>query len=187
MRLKTMTAVMAGALLGAAASVQAVPITYDGTLTSAVTVNGVTTQAPFLFDEPVGADYWRFSAPAGANVLVTGRRTAGHYDMALWVFAGLFTDTDQFGGPFDQFTPGFVARFDDEAAPILNGPFGDPQGSFRAAAGGLYTVVVTNGLSNPGAPNSYALTLSAIPEPGTLALFGAGLIGVSRRLRRRLE
>lgn len=185
MRVKTMTAVMAAALLGAATSAQAVPITYDGTLTSAVTASGVTTQDPFLFDEPVGADYWRFSAPAGATVLVSGRRTAGHYDMALWVFAGLFTDTDQFAGPFDQFTPGFVARFDDEAAPFVNGPFGDPQGSFRAAAGGLYTIVVTNGLSDPGTPSSYALTLSAVPEPGTLALFGAGLFGVGGRLRRR--
>jgi hypothetical protein len=185
MRFKTMTAVMAGALLGAAASVQAVPITYDGTLTSGVAVNGVTTQDPFLFDEPIGADYWRFSAPAGATVLVNGRRTAGHYDMALWVFAGLFTDTDQFAGPFDQFSPGFVARFDDEAAPFVQGPFGDPQGSFRAVAGGLYTIVVTNGLSDAGSPNSYALTLSTVPEPGTMALLGAGLLGVVARLRRR--
>ncbi|MEO7270368.1 MAG: alkaline phosphatase PhoX [Vicinamibacterales bacterium] len=181
----TMTAVMACALMSAAAA-EAVPITYDGTLTSAVTASGVSTRDPFQFDEPVGADYWRFSAPAGATVLVTGRRTAGHYDMALWVFAGLFTDTDQFAGPFDQFTPGYVARFDDEAAPFVNGPFGDPQGSFRAVAGGLYTVVVTNGLSDPGSPNAYTLALSAVPEPGTVALFGAGLVGVARRLRRRV-
>ena len=185
MRVNTMAAAIAAALLGAAASAEAVPITYDGTLTSALTVNGVTAQAPFLFDEPIGADYWRFSAPAGADVVVTGRRTAGHYDMALWVFAGLFTDTDQFAGPFDQFTPGFVARFDDEAAPFVKGPFGDPQGTFRAVAGGLYTIVVTNGLSDPGTPNSYALTLSTVPEPGTLGLLGVGLWGLAARRRRK--
>jgi PEP-CTERM motif len=185
MRFKTALLSFACTLLGLAASADAVPITYLGTITSNATVSGVNTQDPFLFDEPVGADYWRYVAPAGATVVVDGNRSAGHYDMALWVFAGVFTDTSQFLGPFDQFTPGFVARFDDETAPNLAGPFGDPQGSFLATAGGVYTLVVTNNISDDDLPNPYTLTVRTVPEPGTMLLIGAGLVAARLRSRTR--
>lgn len=185
MRQKHVLLVLTLALSASTAVVEAVPIVYSGTLASNVPASGVNTQDPFLFDEPVGADYWQFFAPAGATVLVDGRRTSGDYDMALWVFAGIFTDTTQFAGPFDLFTPGFVAKFDDEAPPNVPGPFGDPRGSFVASAGGFYTIAVTNNLSSANPPNLYALTVTAVPEPAAMTLLSVGLLCASRRLRAR--
>lgn len=166
----------------------ATPITYDGTLTSGVPMSGVNTQPFNSFDDPEGADYWQMFLPAQAIVSIKGRRTAPHYDMALWVFSGLFTNTTQFGGLFDQFTPGFIARFDDEIL-VPGSFFGDPGGVFTATVAGFYTFVVTNGLSDLDPPNPYQLQADIVPEPASLVLVGAGLIGMARalRLRRKLD
>jgi hypothetical protein len=156
-------------------------ITYVGQLQNGVPVNGVNNQAPSNSDNPVGAVYYSFYATAGSVVTVTGDRLAGHYDMAFWVFSGLFNDTNDFGGAFDSSDAGFIDFGDDEQPPNIAGPFGDPQSVFNAPVTGFYTVAVTNFLSSAGPPNPFQLQATGIdnvvPEPGTLAMFGT-LVGI---------
>jgi hypothetical protein len=61
----------------------------------------------------------------------------------------------------------------------LNGQL--PLGSFI-----LDFLTPATGGGTIGTPNSAALEISATPEPGTLALFGAGLVGIAGVIRRRL-
>jgi len=62
----------------------------------------------------------------------------------------------------------------------LNGQL--PLGSFI-----LDFLTPATGAGTIGTPNSAALEISAAPEPGTLALFGAGLLGIAGAVRRRLK
>jgi hypothetical protein len=165
----------------------AVPITYEDTLSDGVTVAGVNGQAPSNSANPVGAEYYRFFANAGSNVTVRGDRLAGHYDMSYWIFQGVFADTAAFGASFDAGDPGFIDFGDDEAAPNIPGPFGDPRSAFVAPVSGFYTIAVTNFLSNAGPPNPFELTATGIvnvPEPGTALLIGLGLAGFAFARRR---
>jgi hypothetical protein len=168
----------------------AVPITYnEPPLQPGISRAGVNNQTPGNSDNPVGAEYFRFFANAGSPVTIDGDRLAGHYDMSFWVFSGIFADTNAFGPSFDSGDPGFIAFADDEQAPAIPGPFGDPFSAFNAPVTGFYTVAVTNFLSSSGPPNPFALTatgIAQVPEPGTLLLFGAGL-GAFGWYRRRYQ
>lgn len=174
-----------GALLAA-------PITYQTQLQDGVPVVGVINQPNGSFGDPVGAQYYSFSATAGSLVEVNGDRLDGPYDMSFWVMSGLFSDTDEFGG----FLPGpnFIAFADDEDPPFLAGPFGDPRTSFLAPTTGFYTIAVTNNASNSDPPFGFRLQATGIanadspatPEPGTLVLFGIALaLGIGCYLYKR--
>ena len=168
------------AALAIAGPATAAPIVYEGTLHNGVQVAGVNTQAAGNQANPVGADYWQFQASAGSLVTVFGDRQAGHYDMAFWIHSGLYADTNDisFGGA------GFIAFGDDQDAPNIAGPFGDPRAVFIAPVTGWYTVAVTNFLSNGQPPNPYTLEARGVPEPMTLSLLGLGLAAAGVRRRR---
>jgi hypothetical protein len=174
-----------GAMLATATAAEAVPIVYLGQLNPGVPVAGVNTQVQSSESDPVGADYWSFHATAGSAVTLIGERSALHYDMSMWVFQGLFADTNDFGASFDLGDAPF-ADFGDDENPDP-GPFGDPQIVFNAPVTGFYTVAVTNFLSSQGPPNPYTLEARGVsaPEPGLLALLGMGVAGLVRARRRQ--
>jgi|SoiMethySBSTD1v2_1073268.scaffolds.fasta_scaffold4229760_1 hypothetical protein len=81
-------------------SLQADPIVYIDTLQPGVPVTGIQTQPAGNPDNPIGAQYYMFSATAGANVDIFGDRLDSAYDMSFWVLSGVYTDTTQFGSAF---------------------------------------------------------------------------------------
>ena len=191
MKARLVACVCAVALTASVRVATATPIVYEGdlVLTPASTVSGTLAVAGF-FDEAAFADFWRFSAVAGQRIDIGGFRRDADYDMAFWIYRGVFSDTDQFtGGPFGVGTfhssqAGYVGFFDDEApAAIPGGPFGDPRATFIAPVTGLYTIAVTSNVSFGTGPYDYRL--AAVPEAGTLILMGAGLTGIAAAARRR--
>ena len=77
---------------------------------------------------------------------------------------------------------------DDENAPNVPGPYGDPNTRFFAGTAGFYTVAVANFVSgDPGSDGLFdyrlvafgiqnAPNVQAVPSPAVLALMGLGLV-----------
>ena len=167
-------------------AVQATPISYTN-LANGVPVTGQIS-ATHTYNNPVGAQYYSLYAAAGTMVNVVGARLEGTYDMAFWVFRGLFMDTNDFGGEFSYTAPPFVTIGDDENAPNVPGPYGDPNTRFFAGTAGFYTIAVANFVSgDPGSDGLFDFRLvafdiqntpnvQAVPAPAVLALMGLGLV-----------
>ena len=170
-------------------TIQASPIIYAGALTSGVTVTGSNSQPSGSEDNPVGAEYYSFTATAGDTIDIFGDRLVGGYDMSFWVLDGVYTDTTEIiGGSFPG-TQALFSRFaDDEDPPNIAGSFGDPHETFVAPFTGSYTVAVTNFASAVAGPYPFELTMVAVPEPTTLGVLSIGAIGmVARAARRRRQ
>ncbi len=187
-----MKSILLAFLLGfiAVPAAQATPISYTR-LSNGVPVVGQIA-ATHVYNNPVGAQYYSLFANAGSTVNVVGARLEANYDMAFWLFRGLFADTNDFGGLFAYSSPAFVTIGDDENPANIPGPYGDPNSSFFVSTSGFYTVAVANFVSGDPGPDGlfdYRLTargISAqnIPAPAVLALLGLGLVVLAYTHRR---
>lgn len=154
---------------------QAAPITYLGTLQSGVPVSD---SVPLGNLNLTLADYWQFTLTEETGVTITGHRIDGGLDPAFYLYRGLWTDTTQLGSP--------LAFADDELAPAVAGPWGDPFLN-RELPEGDYTVAFLSFLSAGPGPFAYCLELNGpadscgdrqVPMPATLLLLGLGAIGI---------
>jgi PEP-CTERM motif len=172
---------------------EAVPITYLGTLQSGVPVSDtVPDGGP---NNPTLADYWQFTLTQAAQITITGHRLEGDLDPALHLFRGTFTDTDQFGGSLGGGSIARLAFGDDQLAPALPGPFGDPFVSIQLPEGTYTVAFVSFANGQSSGPWGYCLELNGpatncadrqVPAPASLLLLGLGAIGIgSLRYGRR--
>lgn len=172
---------------------QAAPITYEGSLTSGVTVFG---DAPHnSYNDSTGWDFWSFFGTAGDVVTITLDRTSDQMDPGVELFFGLGGDTaglTAFGnsGPTDGLMT-YLANDDDGGSDIPAGPFNNSLISgFVLTSTGNYTVAAYDVLGDSTGPWAYGLTArgfsgSAVPEPASLALVGLGLAGIGFSRRRQ--
>lgn len=136
----------------------------------------------------VGSPYFDPSLDWG---IVTGGTSSG---------VGLDTGTGHpdvtFGAPSPQCTTGRTTGFMG-CNPVLTFNFSDGTGYTGGLLGSEYITVYAQSFKDPGTASGssgilvdsdYAIgNLTApVPEPGTMALFGSGLIGVAFAIRRKL-
>src|SRR5262245_37578910 len=107
--------------VGVASSCRADAILYNAPLLDGSVVAGTISQPPWSPSTPAGAQYYSFAAAAGDTFNISGSRLDGGYDMSLWVFKGLLTDTNQVANFYD--IPG-AAFADDQLPPNVPGPYG---------------------------------------------------------------
>ena len=169
-------------------TVHAAPVQYSGTLGSGAPVTGTVGGFSYFLDQGALVNYWRIAAVAGATISLSASRLNGNLDpmLGLW-FGTTSADTSAFIDGIDWGGMTFIGGLDDEHAPALPGPNGDPFGSFIAPFTGIYTIIIGGGLSTDTGPYAYSLTATAIPEPATFGLLAAGVLGagLSRRRVRR--
>jgi VCBS repeat-containing protein len=130
------------------------PDHYQGLLEADDQGSGQVTNGPEGTNEPspVHSDYWAVVFEPGQTLEISVRRADVHYDPAFWLFQGLKQPGDFDGGfasgTIDGGDAGFIEIADDGLPPAIDGgPYQDPFLSFTSAAGGVYTVIVTNRLS----------------------------------------
>jgi hypothetical protein len=177
-------AVAAACAMGAA---QAAPPLIAGSLGAGGTVAGSAAPSSGPYGPAANWQFWTFEAVANLNVTVTVLRQAAALDPVFGVWYGVDTDTANY---FDMFsssvnTTWFGSGDDELPAAVPGGPGGDARLTFTPLASGTYLVAVGNFASANDALG-YQLSVAAVPEPGTYALFAAGLaalVAVRRRAR----
>src|SRR3954468_7225745 len=93
----------------------AVPITYEGSLTSSVPVTGSVGGFSYFLEEAESVDFWRFSAVAGQTLNIAGIRLDQALDPALSLYFGLtFADRSLFLNDASWGGLVFLAAADDE-------------------------------------------------------------------------
>ena len=170
-------------LAGASLNTLAVSIDYTSVVNGQA--SGQVTPGTDWKD-PSEAQYFNFQLAEADSVTITGQRQDFDYDMAFWLFEGLFNDTEEFGPIFDS--DSFIEFADDEIP--HPGPFGDPW-FFDTLAAGWYTIAVVNYVSGPNAGANgmfdFNLYVQSVPEPSeamwSLLGLGAVALGVARRRR----
>ncbi|MDA1075279.1 MAG: PPC domain-containing protein [Proteobacteria bacterium] len=122
----------------------AVPIVYEGSLTSGVTVGGFIND-PSQTGSP-NDDFWSFSGTAGDVITLTGNRLHSDLDPAMRLYFGTGPDTAGLGA--------VIASADDNLAELAGfaGPFADPRISFTLPTTGDYTVQMWDFASKKGDP-----------------------------------
>jgi hypothetical protein len=105
-------------------------------------------------------------------------------------------DAETPGGPFDwaftlgSFVPDLVGGVNNSASPTINDANGVFSWNTLGAARGVYTWNITATDGGPGdaltsAPSPFVVTITAVPEPGSIALFGIAMVGGLGLFRRR--
>jgi len=127
--------------------------------------------------------------PAGFGTATANPQTAGsnHFD-GLGLFDYIVTDTKGNGAAHND---GSSFSFDVIASGLTVGSFAQlstiPPGSERADfVVDIYNSSATGTFAGKTGPVGALLAPTVVPEPGTLALFGTGLIGLAGMMRRKL-
>ena len=184
-------------ILSAQSKAYAVPIFYEGDITSGIPVFGSVSGGGWVNEIASEVDFWRFFGTAGDVIDLRGDRLDIGLDTAFSLYFGTTgADESAFDNSADFGGLGFLLIRDDE---IDNpGPFGDPfLDDFALPSTGFYTVAIGGFLSSdPNAEYRYQLALSGatgggdgeepvIPEPMSMMLFGTGMAGLAVLKRKK--
>jgi len=174
--------------LAAAGSAQALPISYEGTITAGTPVTGSVSGNGWETETAAGVDFWRFNGIAGQSFSVGATRLNPNLDPVLTLYFGTTTaDASLFLHDADWGGLVFLRIADDEVT-VASGPGGDPLlSNYLLPFTGLYTIAIGGIASNGAGPFNYSMQttqIAAVPEPETMMLMTAGL-GVLLMAQRR--
>lgn len=167
-----------------------------------VGANPTLVNAAFVTPSGIsGAPVSNSPLPGGQMLFVNGSSTpttvysqtvSGLTVNTTYLFSGYLASLDNLGPAVLTITAGSTTLFSGLIAPLTAGTFSGFQTSFNSGASTslTFSIVDTNTAAsgNDFALDSLALNASAVPEPTSFALMGAGVLGlgvVAGRIRRK--